>query len=200
MKKLTLTTALVLSIAAVALTTQRAQGLPAQNESKTFHVDPVHSSILFSIKHLSVSNFYGRFNSMSGSFILGDSDADNMIDVTVKTDSIDTNSEGRDKHLKGPDFFNVKQFPDITFKSKSIKKTGSDMYEALGELTLHGVTKTVTVKITKTGEGSNPRFGHRAGLEATFVIQRKDYDMGYMVGEALDNDVKLIVALEGMTK
>lgn len=171
-------------------------GAPALADDYT--IDPVHSAVIFRIKHLKVSYTYGRFNKTTGTFSLDENEPGNTkIDLTVDVSSLDTNDPKRDGHLKGPDFFNVKQFPKATFKSKAVKKVGEDLYEVKGDMTLHGVTKEITVKVTKTGEGEDPWGGHRAGAELTFTIKRSDFGMSYMQGPVGD-DVRLIVSIEGI--
>lgn len=176
--------------------------LTAQVSSKgaaeTYKVDPVHSGVIFKIKHLDVSYFYGRFNEVSGKFTIDEADpASNTFDVEIKTDSIDTNSENRDRHLKGPDFFNAKQYPKVIFQSTSVKKIGDRLYEVTGNLTLHGVTQPLTVKLEHTGSGSGSRGEYRIGFETTFNIKRSDFDMKYALGN-LGDEVKMMVSLEGI--
>lgn len=165
--------------------------------AEPFAVDAMHSSVIFRIKHLNVSYFYGRFNKVAGSFKL-DGDA-STLDITVDADSVDTNSADRDKHVKSQDFFSVKEFPSITFKSKSAKKVDGDKIEFTGDLTFRGVTKSVTVKVTPTGEGPGMRGGTVAGIETVLVINRSDYGMNYMP-KALGEDVTLYISLEGSRK
>lgn len=164
-------------------------------EATEFQVDGVHSSVLFRIKHAGAAHFYGRFNEVSGSFNFDD--AASSINIAVKTESIDTNSSGRDNHLRGPDFFNAREHPQITFKSSSIKKTGENTYEATGTLSLHGVSKQITAKIEHTGFGEFR--GQRSGFEATFKIKRSEYGMETYIQEGvLGDEVALIVAIEGI--
>ncbi|HRJ50662.1 MAG: YceI family protein [Phycisphaeraceae bacterium] len=162
--------------------------------SPTFKVDAVHSSVLYRIKHLNAAWSYGRFNDISGTFNIDDGGA---IDVTVKTASVDSANAKRDGHLQSPDFFSAKEFPEITFKSTSMTRTGDDTFEARGPLTLRGVTRDVTVSIEKTGEGPGQRGqGKVQGFEARFTIKRTDFGINYMVGP-LGDEVTLIVSLEG---
>ena len=121
---------------------------------ETFKVDSVHSALEYRIKYMNVTYLIGRFNSIEGNFTLNPADpSKSAFDFTVKSDSLDTANAGRDGHLKGPDFFNAKQFPTITFKSKSVAPTGRNVYKVKGDLTLHGVTKEVTVTVEHTGTG-----------------------------------------------
>ena len=170
---------------------------PVLAEAEDYTIDGVHSVMLFRIKHLGVSYFHGRFNEMSGSFTFDESDpAKCKFDVTVKADSVDTNSARRERHLKSPDFLNAKQFPFITFKSKEVKSVGKDRYEVTGDLTLHGETKTVTVEMERVGSGTSPRFGYRTGFEAVFTIKRSDFGMDFML-QALSDEIRITVSFEG---
>lgn len=166
-----------------------------------FAVDNVHSSVLFRIKHLSVAYNYGRFNTVSGEFLLDGTNPENsVLNVTVQAESVDTNNAGRDKHLRSQDFFSAKEFPTITFVGKSFKKGTGSTFEVTGDLTLRGVTKPVTVTIDDTGTGKGREGGEVAGLETRFTIKRSDFDVSYLVGPALADEVTLIVALEGGRK
>ena len=162
----------------------------------TYKVDPVHSSVVFSIKHNGVTNFYGAFKEISGtvSFDAADS-SKSSVELTVPVESIDTRSEKRDQHLKSPDFFNAKQFPTITFKSSKIEGSG-DSYKISGDLTIHGVTKPITADFKRGADGKGGQGKTTGGGEARFTIKRSDYDMKFMVGP-LGDDVNIILSLEG---
>ena len=165
--------------------------------AETFEIDGSHTSVLFRIKHLGVSFFYGRFTDVSGSVVLDDDPANCSMNIVIKSDSINTDSEKRDAHLKSPDFFNARQFPEITFKSTSIKAAGENQLEVTGDLTLHGVTKPITVTVDRTGSGSDPWGGYRTGLETTITIKRSDYGMKFML-KGLSDEVKLMISIEGI--
>ncbi len=168
---------------------------PAAAGAKTFKVDGVHSSVIFKVKHLNASNFYGRFNKVEGTFDL----AGNVLEATVDAASVDTNSTGRDNHVKSPDFFSVKEFPTITFKGKSFTKKDDTNWEVKGDLTFHGKTKEVVLNVVNTGEGPGMRGGTVAGIETTFTIKRSEYGMDFML-KGLSDEVTLTVALEGGAK
>lgn len=181
--------------------TQRA-ALAAQPSATTpYPVDPVHSSVLFRIKHNNVSFFYGRFNDVSGSFFIDQEDASkSTMSLTVKVDSVDTGIGGRNDHLKSQQFFNATEFPEMTFKSTAFSKTGESTYTVTGDLTMRGVTKPVTVTLEDTGRGAGGRGGQVAGFEAITTIKRSDFGMNYMVDRGLGDDVRLIVSLQGNLK
>jgi polyisoprenoid-binding protein YceI len=175
-----------------------ALALGVSLRADTFKVDPVHSFVVFKISHLDLGYVWGEFASPAGSITLDDSDASkNAVEIEIKADNLVTTNEARNKHLKSPDFFDAKQFPTITFKSTAIKKTADNTYEVTGDLTLHGVTKSITVTLNKLGEGDKgAMMGYRAGFEADFSIRRSDFGMTAMMNAAGD-EVKLFVNLEG---
>ena len=163
-----------------------------------YNVDKVHSSVLFRIQHLGVSYVWGRFNDISGTFTIDEAAPDkSVVDITVKTESVDTDDAKRDKHLRSPDFFIAKTFPVMTFKSTSVKSDGKDHLAVTGELTLHGVTKTVTIPVTRIGTGKDPWGGTRTGFEGELTIKRSDYGVSYMPG-GLGEDVRLVLGIEGV--
>ena len=156
-------------------------------------LDPVHSAVVFSISHLNTSNQHGRFNEIEGSVTTGD---DASFGFSVQAASVDTNNAKRDDHLRGPDFFNAKQFPTISFAST--EATANDAgYELTGELTLHGVTNPITVQMNKIGEGDDPKGNHRVGFETTFTIKRSDFGMNNML-EIVGDEVTLTVSYEAI--
>lgn len=165
--------------------------------AESFVVDGVHSSNVFKVRHNGVANFYGRFNDMSGSVVWNAADpAAGSINVEVKTDSIDTNGEGRDKHLKSADFFDAEKFATFGFKSNAIKKTGENTYDVTGDLTLHGVTKSITVKFDHAGP-VDTRQGRRIGLETTFTVKRSEYGMTkFLEGNGIGDEVTMTVSME----
>lgn len=166
----------------------------------TYTVDPVHSSLIFRIKHANVGYFYGRINDPAGTFTLDAADASkSAFEFTVAVNNIDTHNDKRDAHLKSPDFFNEKQYPTIAFKSTSVKKAAENKLEVTGDLTLHGVTKSIVVPVEVVGIGEFPKGTGRAGIEAVFSIKTSDFQIKGMPG-ALGEEVRLMVGLEGVKK
>src|SRR5687768_12906004 len=185
-----------LIVAVVGLVVVLASVVRAQAQSN-FKVDPVHSAILFKVQHLGVSNAWGRFNDPTGTIVWDDNDpSKSRVEVTVKTAKVDTANKKRHDHLRSPDFFNAAQFPTLTFKSKSVTKKTEGEYEVAGDLTVHGVTKPITVTVKKVGE-ADTQMGHRAGWETSFTIKRSDFGMNFMPG-GIGDDVTLNVAIEGI--
>lgn len=161
-----------------------------------YAVDPIHTTLVFKISH-NAGTFFGRFDKISGDFLLDPADLKaSSLGFTIDTTSIDTANEKRDQDLKG-DFFNVKQFPKSTFKSTSIKKTGEGSFEAAGDLTLCGMTKPVTIKITSARTGTNPmNKKENAGFEGAFSIKRSDFGITKYPG-MLGEEVTIMVGVEG---
>jgi polyisoprenoid-binding protein YceI len=183
--------------AAAALTTLAA--LPLQAES--YKIDPSHSEVGFTVRHM-VSNVRGRFNDFSGTVDMDPkAPQKGSVEFSVKTTSIDTGNADRDKHLRTADFFDVEKYPEITFKSDSVKPTGKNTYNVTGTLTMHGVSKKVTLPVTFNGEGKDPWGNTRAGFETSTKLDRKEY--GIVWNKAIDNggvllgdDVNVSINLE----
>jgi polyisoprenoid-binding protein YceI len=174
--------------------------LPAAGLSAdSFKVDPVHSFVIFRIKHMDVSYTYGRFNEPTGTLVVDDADpTKSSIDVTLQAEKVDTAHAGRDKHLRSEDFFSAREFPTIRFKSTSIKPVDSTIWEVTGDLTLHGQTRPVTLRLTRTGTGPGREPGSvLTGFEGTFEIKRSDFGMSKMIGPVGD-DVRLTVSIEAI--
>lgn len=166
-----------------------------------FAVDAVHSSLMFKINHMGIANFYGRFNHIDGSYTIDETDVTNStFEFTVKADSVDTNNERRDGHLKSADFFNVAEYPTITFKSTKVTKKGDNQITVTGDLTMHGVTKPVDVEM-KLFTAKETRQGFKGGFESHFTVKRSDFEMNYGVAEGgLGDEVTILVAVEGVQK
>lgn len=165
-----------------------------------YKVDNVHSMALFRTSHMGASQSWGRFNVIEGDFTMNEGGPTPLfIDVKVKTNSVDTNSDARDKHLRSPDFFNVKEFSEMTFKSTASRKTGDNRYSVTGDFTLLGTTKPITIDLATYGPVANPRGGSQlAGFETTFDIKRSDYGMKYgIMPDGTGDAVRIVVSIEG---
>ena len=166
-----------------------------------YAIDPVHSTDVFKIKHLDVAYVYGRINGPTGTISYDPANPEaTKFDVTLQAANVDTGNAQRDNHLKSPAFFNAKEFPTLTFKSASVKKLDDKTLEVTGDLTIHGVTKSITVKIDVVGIGPGvPQTGPVAGFESTFTINRNDYGIKEFPG-VLGDDVTFTISLEGDKK
>lgn len=166
----------------------------------TFNVDHDHTSLLFKINHLGVSNTVGRFNDFSGSFSLDTKDpAKSNISLTIQTASVDSGVKKRDDHLRSPDFFDATTFPTMTFVGKTYKKVSDTVFEVTGDFTLHGVTKPLTITVSKVGEGNDPWGGFRQGWSTSFTVKRSDFGMNFMQG-GIGDVVTINVEVEGVRK
>jgi polyisoprenoid-binding protein YceI len=171
----------------------------AARAADTYTGDPVHSSLIFKSTHLNnTSHVYGRFNGPKSTITVDNGDLAS-VEASVETKNVDTGVEKRDNHLRSPDFFNAAEFPQITFKSTSVKKLGDAKYEVTGDLTVHGVTKSVTATVTKTGESDDKMMGHRTGWESTFSLKRSDYGMTKLMG-LVGDEVEVTFAVEAAKK
>ena len=144
----------------------------------TWNVDPAHSRIGFSVKHLGISTVRGEFGTYEGQIVIdddGNAKASGKIDVS----SVDTSVADRDAHLLAPDFFDAENYPEITFESTSITATDDDEYEITGDLTLRGTTKPITLTAEAGGSEVDPFGNTRIGLEASGTISRGDYGMKF---------------------
>ncbi|MGV9800322.1 YceI family protein [Mycobacterium sp. NPDC003449] len=163
----------------------------------TWAIDPVHSSISFSVRHLVVSKVRGAFRDFSGAVVVAE-DGTPSVNAEIVIGSVDTGNEQRDAHLKAADYFDAEKYPTATFRSTGVTAKGDD-YVLDGEFTLHGVTKPVSLELAFNGV--NPGMGHGAvaGFEASVVLNRKDFgidiDMPLETGGAVVGD-KVTIALE----
>jgi polyisoprenoid-binding protein YceI len=176
-----------------AVVTAQAAGLGAG----TYTIDPVHSTVGFSVRHLMVSKVRGTFDNFSGTIVVGD-DGNASVAAEIDVASVNTRNEQRDAHLRAADFFDVEQFPTAHFSSTALRRDGDD-YVLDGDLTIKGVTKPVSLAVEFAGV--NPGMGHGevAGFEASVTINRKDYgidiDMPLETGGAVVGD-KVTVTLD----
>jgi len=183
-----------------------AGALPAWADS-VWEIDPAHSSVQFSVRHMMVSNVRGAFTKVAGT-VRGDEQDPTLagVEATIDTSSIDTREAKRDEHLRSPDFLDVAKYPTMTFHSKKIAKTGDGRYDVTGDLTLHGVTREVVLHVEGPSPAmKDPRGGLRAGASATARISRRDF--GITWSKALDgggvvvgDDIDVTIDVEGVKK
>ena len=172
----------------------------------TWSIDPAHSHVEFAVKHLMISTVKGRFGIVSGTVQTDESDpAKAHVEVEIDAASIDTREAQRDAHLKSADFFDVEKFPKLTFKSTRITGVDGDSFTLTGDLTIHGVTRPVTLAVTSEGRGKDPWGGERAGFSATGKIKRSEFGLtwnqvletgGFVVGD----DIKISLDVELVKK
>lgn len=163
----------------------------------TYTIDGAHSSANFAVKHMGISTVHGRFTDVSGT-ILFDQQAPEKSSVTaiIKSASITTDNASRDKHLNTPDFFDTATFPEIKFKSTSIRTAGEGKYVAVGNLTIRDVTKPVEIPFT-LAQGKGMKGEPRLGAEGTLKINRYDYHVSYdPTGVGVSKDVTIDLSIE----
>jgi len=189
MKKLFLLTAVLLANTALFSQTK-------------WNVDVVHSSVKFTVEHLVISEVEGQFKTFTGSMISTKPDfTGSTVDFSVDVNSISTDNDMRDTHLKSDDFFNAEKFPKMTFKSTSFKKVSGNKYALTGNLTLRDVTKSVTFDVTYGGTAKDGYGNTKAGFKATAVINRFDYGLKWNAlteagGMTVGSDVTIALRLE----
>ncbi len=150
-----------------------ATAVAAPIQAGTWAIDPAHSTVGFSVKHLMVSKVRGKFDTFSGTITIAE-DGTPSVNAEIAVDSITTGNEQRDGHVRSADFFDVEKFPTATFVSTGVQPDGED-YVLTGDFTLKGVTKSVDLKLEFNGVNPGMGQGPVAGFEATTVINRKDY-------------------------
>jgi polyisoprenoid-binding protein YceI len=161
-----------------------------------YKLDSAHSSIIFKAKHLDIGYIYGMFLEYSGSVTYNPEKPKNTtFDVTVQTDSVFTNHRKRDNHLKSPDFFNAKQYPEITFESSSVEAVNDSTLRISADLTIRGVTESVTTDVKLTGSGKGPQGNFRRGFKSTFTINRLDYNVDFMP-DSLSKEIPVTITGE----
>jgi polyisoprenoid-binding protein YceI len=172
----------------------------------TFVIDKAHSEAKFEIRHI-VSRVSGRFDDFTGVVNIDQANpAASTVELTIKTASVDTGNENRDKHLRTADFFDAEKNPEITFKSTSIKATSKkNVYDVTGDFTMRGVKKTITLPVEFLGFGKDPGGNQRAGFTLKTTINRKDYGINWNKtldegGLLLGEDVDITVNLETVKK
>jgi polyisoprenoid-binding protein YceI len=169
-----------------------------------YSIDPVHCHIGFSVRHLVINNIRGRFTDYEGSIIYDEQDITrSSVEITIKAQSINTDVQPRDEHLRTSEFFDVAKFPEITFKSTRIEKRGA-AYAAVGIFTLHGVAKEIVLPFKVNGK-SNFQGETHLGVEATIVIDRRDFGMTWNAtletgGLVVGNDVTIELNIEAVKK
>jgi polyisoprenoid-binding protein YceI len=181
--------------------------VPSLAAATTWEIDPAHSSAKFTVKHMMITNVTGEFGNVTGTVNLDDKDASkSTITASVDTTTINTNQAKRDGHLKSPDFFDVEKYPAMTFQSKSVKANGKDKFTVTGDLTLHGVTKPVTLAVESSSkEIKDPWGGTRRGASATTKLNRKDYGLTWNQaletgGVAVSDEVNVTLDLQLVKK
>lgn len=175
-------------------------GSPALS-ADTFKIDPAHTNIVFLIDHLGYSKMVGQFQEFDGSFVFDQGNlADSKVELMIKAASVDTDHQARDDHLRSPDFFNAQEFPEITFVSTKIAKTGENTGTITGDLTLLGQTRPVSLEVTFNKVAAHPIPSYNgvvvAGFSARGKVDRIAHGMSY-AKDGIGNTLDIILEVEG---
>ena len=169
--------------------------------NEKWEIDPAHSSIGFSVRHMVITKVHGKFVNWSGKLELDSADfSKSSVSATIDAASIDTAEPQRDGHLRSADFLDVEKFPSIEFKSSKVEKVGGEGLRITGRLKIHGVERDVTLDAEFMGRGKDPWGNEKAGFSATTKISRKDFGLewnqvletgGVLVGDAVEIHIDL---------
>ena len=148
-------------------------------QGSEWQIDPAHTTVAFTVRHMGISNVHGRFTKVSGTANVDDSDiTKSSVNATMDIASINTGTDSRDNDLRSPNYFDAAQFPTMTFKSKSVTKNGDNKLKIVGDLTIKGVTKEVTLDVDGPSPPVKMGPNQRRGLSATTSVNRKDFGVG----------------------
>ena len=179
------------------------QTAPETGSKTVWKLDPSHTTVEFSAKHLMITTVKGRITDVEGTIYADENDpANSSVDVALKAATLDTRTEQRDNHLRSADFLDVENFPAITFKSTKIEGDRNE-FRLTGDLTIRGVTKPITLDVTFEGQTKDPWGGERIGFSATGKIDRRDFGLTWNVlletgGLTVGNDIKINVEVEAV--
>jgi polyisoprenoid-binding protein YceI len=162
----------------ITLTAASTETAIAGYEAGTWTIDPVHSEVGFSVRHMMVSKVRGRFTSFSGQIVTADDATASSVTAEIDLSSINTGNEQRDEHIKSADFFEVETYPTMTYRSTGVRVEDGE-YVVDGDLTLKGVTKSVPLTLELNGFGPDPFGGTRAGFTATGELNRRDFGVNF---------------------
>lgn len=191
----------------ISLVTVIVLVLPGLTQASTWSIDPDHSNVGFSVRHMMVSNVKGNFGKFSGTVEINDKDiTKSTAKVSIDTNSINTNVNKRDEHLRSADFFDVARYPTMTFASRKVVRINANRLKIIGDLTLHGVTREVVLDVTgPTRESKDPWGAIRKGATATTKINRKDFGLVWNAvletgGVAVGEEVTITLEVEMVRK
>ena len=177
-------------------------------EPGDWQLDPVHTVVEFSARHLMVSKVRGKFHGVSGNIHISDDPLGSWVEVKIDPASVESGDAKRDEHLRSPDFFDVERYPEITFRSTRVEGDTPGGFRLEGDLTVHGVTKPVTLDVEVLGTESDPWGGTRVGFEGTGSISRKEFGIDFnipmdggrlLIGDKIDITVTVEAVLQENT-
>ena len=183
---------------------QQTIDVPAGYVAGTWKLDPVHSEVGFSVRHMMVSKVRGRFRGVTGTITLADDPARSNVEAEIDMTTLDTGNTDRDDHVRSADFFEVERYPTMTFRSTSVEPAGNELV-VHGDLTLHGVTRPVNLDLEVHGFTKDPFGGTRCGFTASTVLNRKDFGItiempmdggGVVVGDKVNVTLEIEAVLD----
>jgi polyisoprenoid-binding protein YceI len=186
----------------ILLLSATAISLAASAQTSRWDIDPTHSQVTFTATHLLITEVTGNFKQYSANVLADKADfSDAKVDFSIKVNSINTDNEMRDNHLKSDDFFNVEKFPEINFKGKQMKAAGKGKYKLTGDLTIRDVTKTITLDVVYSGTTKDPWGNTKAGFKITGKINRFDYGLKWNTlteagGAVVGQDIEIKIPLQ----
>jgi polyisoprenoid-binding protein YceI len=187
----------------IMTTTTTTTTTTAPPATGTYSIDKAHSEATFQVRHL-LTKVRGRFSDFAGIITFDERQPDrSSVAITVQTSSIDTNEPARDAHLRSGDFFAVDEFPTLTFRSTAVAPVSSDRVDVTGELSIRGITKTLTVPVSYLGRATDPWGNVRAAFEGEMVINRKDYGLTWNAaletgGLLVGDEVRISVSIQAI--
>jgi len=190
----------------VELLTNNEDANQTEDIFMAWEIDPTHSEVMFSVRHAMITTVRGNFRVIGGHLHIDEQNpANSSVDAQAQADSIDTRDERRNGHLKSPDFFDVAQYPMITFKSTKVEPVGGNEYNVIGDLTMHGVTKPVTFKAEYAGQGKDAFGAQRAGISVHGKINREDWGLTWNApleagGVLVSKDVNIEIDLSAVNQ
>ncbi len=178
-------------------------GIASPVFAANYKIDPDHSEVGFKIRHLAISNVTGKFTEFTGTFSFDPKDvAASKAEAEINIKSVDTAQRKRDDHLKGEDFFSADRFPQMKFVSKAVETSGADSFKVTGDLTIRGITKSVTLDVSYTGSAKDPWGNEKAAFSATTKISRKEFGLTWNKaletgGMVVGDEVTITLEVEG---
>lgn len=180
------------------------QEISTMETTTTWQIDPSHTDVGFSVKHLMISTVRGRFGTMRGTIVTDETNpSSSSVSVEIDTASVDTRDEKRDVHLRSPDFFDAEAHPAITFRSRRVEQMKKDRFRITGDLTIRGVTCEIVLEVTDEGRGADPWGGQRAAFSAATTIDRRDFGLTWNQaletgGVLVSNDIKISLDVQAV--
>jgi polyisoprenoid-binding protein YceI len=184
-------------------------GRPAQTaiatETRSYEIDKGHSEVAFQVRHL-LTKLRGHFGDFEGTITFDEKDpANSHLDVTIQATSVDTQNTDRDNHLRSADFFDVETYPTLTFKSTGVIAHSANSFDVVGDLTIHGVTREVTLPVDYLGKAKDPWGNEKAAFEAEVTINRKEFGLGWNAaletgGFLVGDDVKISLSVQALAQ